>query len=116
MGKAAMPSRDEIVSQHRTKISTDCKNIKELIEHCRWWSDDAAEEEEDEISYIEFQSLMEDPFFMCYLETTGLDIKDAKTFYNMVRSVSGNGDSNANVKIDDFVRCCVLMKGDASAF
>eukprot|EP00747_Dinoflagellata_sp_TGD_P018132 gnl/TRDRNA2_/TRDRNA2_126293_c0_seq1.p1 gnl/TRDRNA2_/TRDRNA2_126293_c0~~gnl/TRDRNA2_/TRDRNA2_126293_c0_seq1.p1 ORF type:complete len:118 (-),score=25.15 gnl/TRDRNA2_/TRDRNA2_126293_c0_seq1:171-503(-) len=55
--------------------------------------------------------MIHDPSFVGYMETIGLDVKDARMFYSMIGARSDDDE----VHVEDFIQGCLLMKGNATS-
>ena len=64
-----------------------------------------------EVGLKEFQNLLETYQFRSYLQTRGIDIKNAETFFKMLVELQGEPTIDAIT----FANACVRMKGAATS-
>eukprot|EP00747_Dinoflagellata_sp_TGD_P117346 gnl/TRDRNA2_/TRDRNA2_172585_c0_seq1.p1 gnl/TRDRNA2_/TRDRNA2_172585_c0~~gnl/TRDRNA2_/TRDRNA2_172585_c0_seq1.p1 ORF type:complete len:225 (-),score=30.99 gnl/TRDRNA2_/TRDRNA2_172585_c0_seq1:50-724(-) len=102
--KSSAPERDEMVVE---KCRTDHDNYAEFKAFCKSYDDN----DSGTLSYMEFQSLMQDSFFVGFLECMQLDIKSASMFFDMVKGISNSTDE---IDIEKFAEICWVMKGVAT--
>lgn len=97
-------TRDLMVEKHKQDIA-DIEELKGLF---RKIDTDMSRN----ISAEEFFRFAEDTEAMEALQVRGLDIKDTRLFFQMLSSMGSESDT---VGIEEFVNCCLKMRGPASS-
>jgi len=107
MEKAArisQPDIDALMLEKHHQDMMDAKQLSEVFSHL-----DA--DQSGNISIQEFMDMTTDPAFLEFMQVRGIDIKDAKMFFNML--VSACRGSEVDVKT--FIGSCLRMKGLATS-
>jgi len=78
------------------------KNLREVLQ-----SNDG--EFKDRISWMELKSYLQEPKVKAYLKTLNLELMDLQCFFDLV----ADKEEHPTVNIDEFVRCCLRLKGAA---
>eukprot|EP00747_Dinoflagellata_sp_TGD_P148229 gnl/TRDRNA2_/TRDRNA2_176894_c4_seq45.p1 gnl/TRDRNA2_/TRDRNA2_176894_c4~~gnl/TRDRNA2_/TRDRNA2_176894_c4_seq45.p1 ORF type:complete len:247 (-),score=39.28 gnl/TRDRNA2_/TRDRNA2_176894_c4_seq45:329-1045(-) len=102
--KASAPDREQLALEAR-------RDSLEAIEELKGFLKSSDKNSDGTICYKEFEALMEDSFFVSYLESFGIEVKDCGILFKMLTAISGSDE----IGIDDFVEGCFLVKGEASA-
>lgn len=63
------------------------------------------------ITWTQLMDHLEDPTVQAYFKTLHLELWDIRTFFDITND--GSEDDPAGISIDQFVRCCLRLKGPA---
>ena len=105
--KLAQPDVDMLILEQQLQDFEDCKMLSKLFKSMRPTDDDGTER----IGMEEFRQLVETYEFRSYLQTRGIDIKNAETFFKMLVELQGEPMIDATT----FANACVRMKGAATS-
>jgi len=105
--KLAQPDVDMLILEQQLQDFEDCKMLSRLFKSMRPADDDGNER----IGMEEFRQLVETYEFRSYLQTRGIDIKNAETFFKMLVELQGEPMIDATT----FANACVRMKGAATS-
>mmetsp|Transcript_24956 Transcript_24956/g.51301 ORF Transcript_24956/g.51301 Transcript_24956/m.51301 type:complete len:704 (-) Transcript_24956:46-2157(-) len=105
--KLAQPDVDMLILEQQLQDFEDCKMLARLFKSMRPTDDDGNER----IGMEEFRQLVETFEFRSYLQTRGIDIKNAETFFKMLVELQGEPMIDATT----FANACVRMKGAATS-
>lgn len=94
--------QDSLALEHRKH---ELKQAEELMVLCM----NLDKNHSGTFDFAEFTESLQDPKFRAYMEVMGLDIKEVESFFGLV---GGNGTTE--IRIIDFVNCCMKLKGVAS--
>ena len=103
--KLAQPDVDMLILEQQLQDFEDCKMLARLFKSMRPTDDD------ERIGMEEFRQLVETYEFRSYLQTRGIDIKNAETFFKMLVELQGEPMIDATT----FANACVRMKGAATS-
>ncbi|CAE7865029.1 SCN2A [Symbiodinium microadriaticum] len=103
--KLAQPDVDMLILEQQLQDFEDCKMLARLFKSMRPTDDD------ERIGMEEFRQLVETFEFRSYLQTRGIDIKNAETFFKMLVELQGEPMIDATT----FANACVRMKGAATS-
>ncbi|OLP93492.1 hypothetical protein AK812_SmicGene24609 [Symbiodinium microadriaticum] len=105
--KLAQPDIDLLVMEQQLQDYQDTQMLAELFS-------DMLQTDEDGVPRVgmeEFRHLVENSDFRSYLQTRGIDIKNAETFFKMLVELHGEPTIDAIT----FANACVRMKGAATS-
>jgi len=102
--KVSRADRDIMVMEQRQKEFRDAQVLKAVCE-------EMDEDKSGGISWQEFKAHLQDPKAAAHLAAIGLDVHDARVFFEILELVAGKPE----VDIDIFVRGCMRMKGSATS-
>eukprot|EP00439_Symbiodinium_sp_Y106_P058137 s2433_g8.t1 len=105
--KLAQPDIDLLVMEQQLQDYEDTQMLAELFS-------DMLQTDEDGVPRVgleEFRHLVESSDFRSYLQTRGIDIKNAETFFKMLVELHGEPTIDAIT----FANACVRMKGAATS-
>ena len=105
--KLAQPDVDMLILEQQLQDFEDCKMLSKLFRNMG--PRDA--EGSGRIGMEEFSRLVETYEFRSYLQTKGIDIKNAETFFKMLVELQGEHTLDAAT----FANACVRMKGAATS-
>eukprot|EP00438_Fugacium_kawagutii_P002568 Skav209861 [mRNA] locus=scaffold1684:427162:431012:- [translate_table: standard] len=105
--KLAQPDIDMLVVEQQLRDFEDTQMLAQLFADML----QADEEGEHKVGLKEFQELLETYQFRSYLQTRGIDIKNAETFFRMLVELQGESTIDAMT----FANACVRMKGAATS-
>ena len=105
--KLAQPDVDMLILEQQLQDFEDCKMLSKLFRNMG--PKDA--EGSGRIGMEEFSRLVETYEFRSYLQTKGIDIKNAETFFKMLVELQGEHTLDAAT----FANACVRMKGAATS-
>eukprot|EP00437_Effrenium_voratum_P056636 CAMPEP_0181523746 /NCGR_PEP_ID=MMETSP1110-20121109/68060_1 /TAXON_ID=174948 /ORGANISM="Symbiodinium sp., Strain CCMP421" /LENGTH=189 /DNA_ID=CAMNT_0023654427 /DNA_START=8 /DNA_END=574 /DNA_ORIENTATION=- len=94
-----------LILEQQLQDFEDCKMLARLFKSMRPTDDD------ERIGMEEFRQLVETFEFRSYLQTRGIDIKNAETFFKMLVELQGEPMIDATT----FANACVRMKGAATS-
>ncbi|CAJ1404170.1 unnamed protein product [Effrenium voratum] len=103
--KLALPDADMVIVEHQLQDAQDWKMLTKLFK-----SKTRAEGME-RLGLSEFRTLVETYEFRSYLQSRGIDIKNAETFFRMLVELQGETTIDATT----FANACVRMKGAATS-
>eukprot|EP00416_Gambierdiscus_australes_P000102 CAMPEP_0171138530 /NCGR_PEP_ID=MMETSP0766_2-20121228/135232_1 /TAXON_ID=439317 /ORGANISM="Gambierdiscus australes, Strain CAWD 149" /LENGTH=134 /DNA_ID=CAMNT_0011602145 /DNA_START=9 /DNA_END=413 /DNA_ORIENTATION=- len=92
---------DRVINLQAEDRERTAKNLRDLLSN-------ADEELKDRISWYELKTHLAQPKVKAYLNTLNLELMDLQCFFDLVASES---DENPTVNINEFVRCCLRLKG-----
>merc|ERR1711879_450620 len=99
------PDIDTMVMEKHFQNISDARDLTDLI------VDELDIGTSGRISRAELKELVKDPKFMAQTEAIGVEIRDIEMFYAMLGSISSSDD----VSVDTFVKCCMRLRGYATA-
>jgi len=102
--RLAQPDIDALMLDKHHQDIMDAKHMSEVFAHLDT-------DHSGNISVQEFMEMTQDPVFLEFMQIRGIDIKDAKMFFNML--VSGSRGSEVDIKT--FIGSCLRMKGLATS-
>jgi len=102
--KLAQPDADHVLLQTRKRHAADAKELLSLFA-C------ADLDGSQTLSQDEFELFISQPKFKEFLLIRGIDIKEARTFFNMV----GESIGERELEVSQVVRCCLGIKGYATS-
>jgi len=105
--KLAMPDADMVIVEHQLQDAQDHKMLTKLFKSKSKSSDGI----EQRLGLEEFRKLVETYEFRSYLQSRGIDIKNAETFFRMLVELQGETTIDATT----FANACVRMKGAATS-
>ncbi|CAE7478612.1 Scn10a [Symbiodinium necroappetens] len=105
--KLAQPDVDMLILEQQLQDFEDCKMLSKLFQNMGPKDDDGS----GRIGIKEFGRLVETYEFRSYLQTKGIDIKNAETFFKMLVELQGENTLDAGT----FANACVRMKGAATS-
>lgn len=105
--KLAQPDIDLLVVEQQLRDFEDTQMLAQLFGDML----QTDEEGEHKVGLKEFQTLLETYQFRSYLQTRGIDIKNAETFFKMLVELQGEPTIDAIT----FANACVRMKGAATS-
>eukprot|EP00435_Cladocopium_sp_Y103_P016869 s1943_g4.t1 len=105
--KLAQPDIDLLVVEQQLRDFEDTQMLAQLFADML----QTDEEGEHKVGLKEFQNLLETYQFRSYLNTRGIDIKNAETFFKMLVELQGEPTIDAIT----FANACVRMKGAATS-
>jgi len=105
--KLAQPDIDLLVVEQQLRDFEDTQMLAQLFADML----QTDEEGEHKVGLKEFQNLLETYQFRSYLQTRGIDIKNAETFFKMLVELQGEPTIDAIT----FANACVRMKGAATS-
>jgi hypothetical protein len=106
--KVAKPTDDAVLLEARKEEMDSFRQLQKLFEK-------ADINRSGNISWDEFMSFCENPEFVTFLRTRGVDIKEAKTFFMMLVESSEDQLHEKEVDISTLVSCCLRIKGVATS-
>eukprot|EP00929_Paragymnodinium_shiwhaense_P002113 TRINITY_DN102302_c0_g1_i1.p1 TRINITY_DN102302_c0_g1~~TRINITY_DN102302_c0_g1_i1.p1 ORF type:complete len:662 (+),score=106.08 TRINITY_DN102302_c0_g1_i1:50-2035(+) len=98
------PDRDEEVFNKRRQDRSDAK---ELLAVCK----EADTDFSGTVSVDEFDSFMDNAKFRSFLELRGIDIKDTRMFFHMIKTTT----HCTEIELEDFVTTCLKVRGPATS-
>lgn len=107
--KLAQPDLDMLVLEQPLQDFEDCRMLATLFKKMLRLQVD--EEGHERLGLEEFRKLVETDEFRSYLQTRGIDIKNAETFFKMLVELQGEDTIDAHT----FANACVRMKGAATS-
>mmetsp|Transcript_70634 Transcript_70634/g.111777 ORF Transcript_70634/g.111777 Transcript_70634/m.111777 type:complete len:608 (-) Transcript_70634:268-2091(-) len=107
--KLAQPDLDMLVLEQQLQDFEDCRMLAALFKKMLRLQVD--EEGHERLGLEEFRKLVETDEFRSYLQTRGIDIKNAETFFKMLVELQGEDTIDAHT----FANACVRMKGAATS-
>jgi len=102
--RLAQPDVDSLMLDKHHQDVMDARHLSEVFSHLD--SDHSGN-----ISAAEFLAMTQDPTFLEFMQVRGIDIKDAKMFFNMLVSACRHDE----VDISTFIGSCLRMKGLATS-
>jgi len=102
--KWSQSDNQNLIAEHRSQEQHDAARLQRLCEAIDT-------ENTGRISWEDFQVFVSDESALIYLASLGLEIHDAKTFFDMLTRVA----DDKYVDIDTFVKGCMRMKGPATS-
>jgi len=105
--KLAQPDIDLLVVEQQLRDFEDTQMLAQLFADMLQTDDEG----EHKVGLAEFQRLLETYQFRSYLQTRGIDIKNAETFFKMLVELQGEPTIDAIT----FANACVRMKGAATS-
>jgi len=105
--KLAQPDIDLLVLEQQLQDYEDTQMLAQLFAHML----DTDEDGRQQVGLEEFRHLVENSEFRRYLQTRGIDIKNAETFFKMLVELHGEPTIDAVT----FASACVRMKGAATS-
>merc|ERR1712238_465594 len=102
--KMAQPDTNNQILETRRKQAADAKELLALFNK-------ADADGSQTLSQGEFEICIGKPEFKEFLQTRGIDIKEARTFFNMVADTIGDRE----LDVSHVVRCCLGIKGFATS-
>ncbi|CAK0903187.1 unnamed protein product, partial [Prorocentrum cordatum] len=102
--KMAAPDTNNQILETRRKQAADSKELMSLFNK-------ADADGSQTISQQEFEMCIAKAEFKDFLATRGIDIKEARTFFNMVADTIGDRE----LDVGHVVRCCLGIKGFATS-
>jgi len=105
--KLAQPDVDMLILEQQLQDFEDCRMLAKLFK--KMLKTDA--EGHERLGLDEFRKLVETHDFRSYLQTRGIDIKNAETFFKMLVELQGEDTIDAST----FANACVRMKGAATS-
>merc|ERR1740121_1796193 len=103
--KLAQPDADHQLIQSRKRQAADAKELQTLFRK-------ADVDGSQTLSQGEFETFISQPDFKEFLQMRGIDIKEARTFFNMVSETIGR---DRELEVNHVVRCCLGIKGYATS-
>lgn len=100
--KLAQPDVEQLALERRKRDAHDMSELKRI---CANLDKDG----DGEITWSEFNNLVENPRVKGHLATLGLDVRDAKNFFGILASYE------PIITLDAFVAGCVRLKGTATS-
>ena len=107
--KLAQPDLDMLVLEQQLQDFEDCRMLASLFKRMLRLRVD--EKGHERLGLEEFRTLVETDEFRSYLQTRGIDIKNAETFFKMLVQLQGEDTIDAQT----FASPCVRMKGAATS-
>ncbi|CAE7596523.1 SCN2A [Symbiodinium pilosum] len=105
--KLAQPDIDLLVMEQQLQDYEDTQMLAQLFAHMLHTDEDGLQR----VGLEEFRHLVENSEFRSYLQTRGIDIKNAETFFKMLVELHGEPTIDAIT----FANACVRMKGAATS-
>ncbi|CAE7518730.1 CACNA1E [Symbiodinium natans] len=105
--KLAQPDIDLLVMEQQLQDYEDTQMLAQLFAHMLQTDEDGL----PRVGLEEFRHLVENSEFRSYLQTRGIDIKNAETFFKMLVELHGEPTIDAIT----FANACVRMKGAATS-
>lgn len=102
--KWSQSDNQNLITEHRSQELQDAARLQRLCEAIDT-------ESTGRISWEDFESFVSDESALIYLASLGLEIHDAKTFFDMLAGVA----SDKYIDIETFVKGCMRMKGPATS-
>ncbi|CAE7473463.1 SCN8A [Symbiodinium natans] len=102
--KWSQSDNQNLITEHRSQELQDASRLQRLCEAIDT-------ETTGRISWEDFEAFVSDESALIYLASLGLEIHDAKTFFDMLAGVA----SDKYIDIDTFVKGCMRMKGPATS-
>lgn len=108
--KIAQPDIDSLMLEKQKKDRADARELMSLFK-------EMDTDGSGSISLEEFMQVVNSTRFSSFLEVRGIDIKDAKLFYHMLRSLGSmeKGKQQESVDIGILTNGCLRMKGLATS-
>jgi hypothetical protein len=100
---AAQPDRDELIMEQCRKARMETEEVRVL---CSMLDADNS----GNISMQELQDGMKDETTVSLMASVGLEVRDAELFFKLITSMS----NDTEIEIEEFVRACMSMKGNAT--
>jgi len=105
--KLAQPDVDMLILEQQLQDFEDCRMLATLFKKMLLTDEQGREH----LGLEEFRKLVETDEFRSYLQTRGIDIKNAETFFKMLVELQGEETIDAHT----FANACVRMKGAATS-
>jgi hypothetical protein len=102
--KLAQPDADHLLIQTRKRHAADAQELITLFSN-------ADLDGSKTLSQDEFELFISQPEFKEFLQMRGIDIKEAKTFFNMVAETIGDRE----LEVHHVVRCCLASRATPPA-
>eukprot|EP00439_Symbiodinium_sp_Y106_P025410 s497_g3.t1 len=102
--KWSQSDNQNLITEHRSQELQDAARLQRLCEAIDT-------ESTGRISWEDFECFVSDESALIYLASIGLEIHDAKTFFDMLAGVA----SDKYIDIETFVKGCMRMKGPATS-
>lgn len=109
---SAQPEREQVILEQRRKTMEEASEFRHI---CKLLDTD----ETGTISRSEFYESMQNDLMVSYMHAVGLEIRDVDIFFEIaLGSNAGNTEDPEEMKvgIDEFVDCCMSLRGMASSF
>ncbi|CAK0839454.1 unnamed protein product [Prorocentrum cordatum] len=99
------PDRHEVMMRERRTELRDAIELREILA-------DVDSDGSNTLSTSEFEQVCQIPEFRHFLNSRGIHIKEAGTFFAMVAQSVGAG---ADIDIDTMIGCCLRIRGHATS-
>mmetsp|Transcript_8094 Transcript_8094/g.19068 ORF Transcript_8094/g.19068 Transcript_8094/m.19068 type:complete len:136 (-) Transcript_8094:84-491(-) len=94
---------DRVIKLQAEDVERTAKNLREVLQS-------SGDEWRQNISWAELKRHLQEPKVKAYLKALNLDLMDLQFFFDLV---SSDKEEHPTVNIDEFVRCCLRLKGMA---